>query len=71
MRLSDADLAELYRHFSDLELRDHWQASKDEAQYQFAVMGDRKTAQLAHACRLSADRYSREMVRRAKERGSR
>jgi hypothetical protein len=69
MRLSDAELATYFTAWSDLELREHFEASKREANVQFRL-GDRKTAQLSHVCRMSADRYSREMVRRAKERCS-
>ena len=70
MRLSDDDLAREYRSFSDAEIREHYEASRDEAMVQFRI-GDRYTAQAAQRCRQSAERYSREMVRRAKERGSR
>lgn len=68
-RLSDSELAELYRWWDDATLREHYEASRQEARVQYDL-GDRKTAQLAQACRLSAHRYSREVVRRANERGS-
>ncbi len=67
MRLSDDDLADYFKFWSDRDLREHWEASKQEAQTQFSTWGDRKTAQFAHACRMSAHRYEREMLRRVAE----
>jgi hypothetical protein len=63
----DEQLARDFEAWSDVELRDHYEASQTEALVQFRL-GDRKTAMLSHLCRISADRYAREMVRRAKER---
>lgn len=69
-RLSDAELAREYATWDDATLREHYEASRNEAMVQFK-MGDRRTAQAAQHCRQSAERYSREMARRARERGSR
>lgn len=70
MRLSDEQLAREYRSWSDAEIREHYEASRDEAMVQFRI-GDRYTAQAAQRCRQTAERFSREMVRRAKQRSSR
>ena len=66
MKLSDNDLAREYRTFSDTEIREHWEAARREATVQFQLR-DRETAVLAQRCRETAERFSREMLRRAKE----
>lgn len=69
MRLTDDDLAREYATFSDSEVREHYEASRREALVQFRL-GDRDTAISAQRCRQTAERFSREMLRRAKERAS-
>lgn len=63
---TDEELASYFAAWSDLELRDHFEVSNRGAQAQFRH-GERQTAQAAHACRLSAHRYQRELLRRARE----
>ena len=70
MRLSDEQLAREYATWDDATLREHYEASKREALVQFRI-GDRYTTQAAQRCRQSDHKYQREMLRRAKERGSR
>ena len=67
--LSDEQLEREYRTWSDVEIREHYEASRKEARVQFDL-GDRQTALASQRCRQTANRFSRELVRRAAERGA-
>ena len=64
--LSDEQLEREYRSWDDATIREHYEAAKREEQVQFRL-GDKLTALLAQRCRQTANRFSREMQRRARE----
>lgn len=69
MRLTDDDLAREYATWSDQEVREHFVAAHEMARQQ-RRLGDRSMASNAQRCAQTADRFSRELARRATERAS-
>ena len=69
MKLTHAELEREYGSWTDEEVREHYVASRREAAHQFALK-DRQSALYANLCRMSAERYSRKLLRRAKERSA-
>ena len=67
--LLDSELEREYRSWSDRDIREHRHACLQVAREQ-RLWGDRQTAMYATLARKSAGRYERELLRRAKERGS-
>lgn len=66
MRLTDEQLAREYATWDDETVLEHFRASREMARQQ-RLLGDRETAVAAQRCRQTAERFSRELARRAKE----